>query len=402
MTTDGSIGERIKQLRTARLPRMTQSELAEKAGVSVEVISKLEQGAKRSALLVTLNKIARALDVDVSTLVSRPVRVDVAAQGEGSGLLDVRRAITTVQEDGEPAPEEELRKTATIVWGHYWANRFDALSGALPDFISTARATVRQSPSRDAHAALSDAYGAAASMLVHLDKVDLAYVAMERAIRAAEDSEDNLRRASLQGWMSWLLMHYSNSLDEARQLAIREADSIEPKMKGAPPEQISIWGALLCRAATIAAREDNASEADDIINLAEVAATRLQGMEWSRSLYHQAPFGLPLVTMRTTEIGVITGRPGRALIVARKMPPDADMTLAERMRHLADKAFAYTHLGKLREAENTLFTIRRTAPKWMTYQSYPRFIVAELWEREKRSRSAGLRELAEWLSVPLN
>jgi len=32
----------------------------------------------------------------------------------------------------------------------------------------------------------------------------------------------------------------------------------------------------------------------------------------------------------------------------------------------------------------------------------PRFIVAELWEREKRARSAGLRELAEWLHVPLN
>jgi transcriptional regulator with XRE-family HTH domain len=401
MTAD-SIGERIRQLRTARLPRVTQQELAERAGVSVDLVRKLEQGVKQSALLVSLNKIARALDVDVSALVSRPVRIDVADDGEHSGILAVRRAIISECEDAEPATEEKLQRSATLAWGQYWANRFDALSGTLPEFITTARATVRQRATPNAYAVLSDAYGVAASMLTHLDKVDLAYIAMERAIGAAEKSDDELRRASLQGWMSWLVMHYANSLDQARQLAIREADNIEPKMKGAPPEQISIWGTLLCRAATIAAREENASEADDIVNLAEVAATRLAGMDWSRSLYNQAPFGLPLVTMRTTEIAVITARPGRALKVAEKMPPDADMTLAEKMRHLADKAFAYTELGKLREAESTLFAIRRTAPKWMTYQSYPRVIVAELWEREKRSRSAGLRELAEWLSVPVN
>jgi hypothetical protein len=196
-------------------------------------------------------------------------------------------------------------------------------------------------------------------------------------------------------------MHHTESVGDARLLAVREADAIEPRIRTAAPEQISVWGALLCRAATVAARAENAGEADDIINLAEVAALRLQGMGWSRSLYSQAPFGLPLVIMRTTEIAVITGRPSQALKVAQRMPPDADMTLAERARHLADVAFAYTELGKTREAEATLRTIRRLAPQWMLYQSYPRFIVAELWEREKRARSAGLRELAEWMRVPL-
>lgn len=39
-----TIGERIKQLRVQGSPRMTQRELAERAGVSVDLISKLEQG----------------------------------------------------------------------------------------------------------------------------------------------------------------------------------------------------------------------------------------------------------------------------------------------------------------------------------------------------------------------
>jgi len=402
VTTDG-IGERIKRLRTARLPRVTQRELAERAGVSIDVISKLEQGTKQSALLTTLARIARALDVDVSALVSHPARVDLPGDGEASGILAVRRAVTTLREDGEPAAVEELRKSATLAWGHYWTNRFDVLSGMLPEFISAARATVRESASPGAYAALSDAYGAAASMLVHLDRVDLAYLAMERAVGAAEQSGDDLRRSSLLGWMSWLLLHQTGRSDEAKHIAVSEADAIEPKMKGAPPEQVAVWGNLLTRAATAAAREDNASEADDAINLAEVAATRLEGMGYqSLRMYEGCPLGLPLITMQAVDIAVVTGRPGRALTLAQKMPPDADLPTAATARHLADKAFAYTELGKLREAETTLYSIRRLAPKWMTYQSYPRVIVAELWEREKRSRSAGLRELAEWLAVPLN
>src|SRR6266545_5917443 len=103
-----TIGERIKQLRLQRDSQMTQRELAERAGVSVDLISKLEQGRKQSALLVSLHKIARALDVDVSMLLARPVRIDVTDDGQDQGVLAIRRAITAVREDGEPASISEL------------------------------------------------------------------------------------------------------------------------------------------------------------------------------------------------------------------------------------------------------------------------------------------------------
>jgi len=402
--TGEGIGDRIRRLRTGRWPKLTQRELAERAGVSVELIAKLEQGVKQSALLTSLNKIATALDVDVSALVARPVRVDVSpGGGESSGILGIRRAITTVRVDAEPASEDELRKSATLAWGSYWTNDFGVLAGMLPGFIGAARASVRQTGSSAAYEALSDAYGAAASMLVHLDKVDLAYLSMERAINAAEQPGDELRRASLYGWMSWLLLHQIGGSDEARHIAIREADNIEPRISDGRPEQVSVWGSLLVSAAVAAAREDDASQADDLINLAEVAATRLGGMGWSRSMYNQSPFGLPLVIMQMVDIAVVTDRPGRALTVARKMPPDAPLPVASQARHLADRAFAFTELGKTAEAEQTLLTIRRLAPQWMRYQSYPRTIVSELWERGKRrARSKTLQELAEWLDVTLN
>ena len=163
-----TIGERIRQLRLQRDPQMTQRELAERAGVSVDLISKLEQGRKQTALLVSLHKIARALDVDASMLLARPSRIDVADDAQDHGVLAIRRAITAVREDDEPAGVSELEQSARYAWSAYWTNRFDVLGGLLPGFIGAARATARATTAPEVFAVLSDAYGVAASTLVHL------------------------------------------------------------------------------------------------------------------------------------------------------------------------------------------------------------------------------------------
>lgn len=394
-----TIGERIKQLRLQGAPRMTQRELAERAGVSVDLISKLEQGQKQTALLVSLHKIAGALDVDVAMLLARPSRIDVAEDDQDRGVLAIRRAITAVREDAEPASVDELQQSARYAWSAYWTNRFDVLGGLLPGFIGAARASAHATDSPEAFAALSDAYGVAASMLVHLAHVDLAYLAMERAIAAADRSDDPLRRAALSGWMSWLLLHHTGSFDQARQLAVDEADRMEPRLGKARPEQISVWGGLLVSGAVAAARDDQPDTADDMLNLAEAAATRLNAADYQVRTDYERPFGLPLVVMQSVDVSVVTDRPGRALEVAKRMSPDAALPLAARARHLADVASAQTSLGKDRAATDTLLTVERTAPDWMRYQPYPRAIVRELLERERRARTPLLRGLAHRLGV---
>jgi transcriptional regulator with XRE-family HTH domain len=407
---DGSIGERIRQLRYQRTPRMTQRDLAERAGVSVDLISKLEQGAKHSALVRTLRKIASALDVDAGTLLAGPQGLAVA--DDDGGVLAVREAITALWETGDPGDLEELRQSARYAWACYWTAKFDVLGGLLPGFIATARATARETSAPGAHAALSDAYGVAASMLVHLGHLDLAYLGMERAIVAAERSQDELRHAAMSGWMSWLLLHQTGSQDgvqdpssrrapltQARQLAVQEADQIEPKLGKAPAEHISVWGSLLISAAVAAARDGQPGEADDILNLAEAAATRLDGTPPGVRLAYQSSFGMPLVVMQTVDVSVVTDRPARALKVSERMPQDSGLPLASKARHLADVAYARTRLGHDREAVEVLLEIERAASEWMRYQAYPRTIVRELLERERRARTPQLRGLAARLNV---
>jgi hypothetical protein len=180
---------------------------------------------------------------------------------------------------------------------------------------------------------------------------------------------------------------------------VEEADRIEPRLGKARPEQLSVWGSLLINGAVAAARDDQPAEADDLLNLAEVAATRLHAAGDIVRTDYETPFGSPQVIMQAVDVCVVTGRAARALAVARKMPPDAPLPLAARARHLADVAFAQTSLGKDREATDTLLAIERTAPHWMRYQPYPRTIVRELLERERRASTPQLRGLARRLGV---
>lgn len=75
-----AIGARIRQLRLARSPRLTQEQLAERAGVSVDLIGKLEQGQRQTAQLGSLHKLANALGVEVSLLLARPSPAGASGQ----------------------------------------------------------------------------------------------------------------------------------------------------------------------------------------------------------------------------------------------------------------------------------------------------------------------------------
>ena len=86
------IGENLARLRT--LAGLTQEQLAERAGVSVDVVRRLEQGSRPSARITSLYALAGALDVPLSVLLAHP---NVLA-GEGTrpgheGVLALRAAL---------------------------------------------------------------------------------------------------------------------------------------------------------------------------------------------------------------------------------------------------------------------------------------------------------------------
>ena len=93
-----TIGAHLRQARNER--GLTQEELAERAGVSRDIIAKLEQGTRESARITTLTKLANALGITVSALL-----------GHGAHLADLP---TTSPRRPEDIPDTPYPTTATI------------------------------------------------------------------------------------------------------------------------------------------------------------------------------------------------------------------------------------------------------------------------------------------------
>jgi len=66
------LSKKLKELRKER--NWTQQKLAEKAGLSFNAVTKIEQGAAEHPTLKTLLKLANAFDVTLDKLVGRSER----------------------------------------------------------------------------------------------------------------------------------------------------------------------------------------------------------------------------------------------------------------------------------------------------------------------------------------
>src|ERR1700742_4465350 len=114
------LGENVARIRKAR--NLSQEELAAAAGVAVDTVARLERGERQTTRTSTLNKLARALGVEPTTLLGilppphEPARSD---------MVDLRKALTSsVEVPGladfadlqETVPLAELRGSLSYAW----------------------------------------------------------------------------------------------------------------------------------------------------------------------------------------------------------------------------------------------------------------------------------------------
>jgi transcriptional regulator with XRE-family HTH domain len=362
---------------------MTQRELADRAGVSIDLISKLEQGRRHSALVGNLHRIAHALDVELSTLLGKPSRLE-ATEDTDAGIVAIRQALTSPFMD-EPASPQDLKREVAYSWGAYWNGHYDELGRILPPLLMYARVS-------DDHALLSEVYQVTGCMLVHLAQTDLSFIALERALAEAKRSDDVLRYASLSGSLAWLLLNQGR-MGESQRVAANTAEEIEPSFDNAEPQHLSVWGSLLLTAATAAGRSGKADTADDFLSMASVAADKIGA---DRNDY-QTAFGPSQAVMQSVDVAIVTGRFARALKLAASMPVKPGLPTAAYARHLTDLSYSLTELGRSDQATQTLLRVERLAPEWMRYQAFPKAIVREL--RERAVRTSAVHALAARLGV---
>jgi transcriptional regulator with XRE-family HTH domain len=392
---ESTIGERIKRLRIGAL--MTQDDLAAAAGVSTDLICKLEQGRRHTASIGSLHRIAAALDVDLGELLGRDSMPDAAPD---AGVVALRQAVADVADllgdvEGEPLSLRDAERSVTYLWGTYWSGKWDQLTGLIPQALIGLRATLHASDAANRTQAaeqLAGGYWVAAATLTHLRQTDAGFMAARRALDLVAGGDDVLLTAALTGSVSWQLL-VSGRFAEAEQVAIRAAESIEPHGE-MPAQALSVYGSLLVQVANAAARDGRGALAADFLQSARDVAGRLG----SDRVDYEVPFGPSLVTMQTVDVGVVTEDYPAALAAASRMPANPGLPLASRCRHLADRACAHVNLGQQEKALALLLTAEGMSSDWIRHQTLVRAVVRELLAAERR-RSTPLRQLAHRVGV---
>lgn len=384
MPDASTIGINLRRERRER--GLSQEGLAEKAGLSKDLIQKLEQGRRATARVTTLAKLANALDVEVSQLVDKRERL--GTDRDGGSVLAVRDVLLSpsllpgldADDSGEPTPLEELERSVGQAYRRYRAGEFGELLAMLPGLIGEARVT-RSAVGAPAVQPLALAYDVAGAIMTQIGRTDLGLLATERAVTVAHGGDDPLLWAWMHAGYSWVLLH-QDRYAEAESLAARTAERIDPSFRDGDM-QIAVWGNLLLTAVAPTVAQE--SDPQEYLRLAGAAAERIG----RRVDMYASWFDQPAVAMQATYGYSTLKKPGKALEAAKRITGPArgrrgDLWGISWGAHLMDVAQAQFDSGHRRTAATTLLRAREVSPVWFRHQRVARSVAADIREVETR------------------
>ncbi|KWW98531.1 putative transcriptional regulator [Carbonactinospora thermoautotrophica] len=407
---DDVLASNLARIRVRR--GLSQEDLADRSGVSVGTIRKIEQRCE-SPRLSTLHQLATALDVTTSALITPPTELRPDDwEGEDSTLLGLRRALQPaagtdalpVDLDSSPLDLEALKRSVVQARELYHAGDYAGLIGEVPTLIGEARVATRELTGQeqiDAYAVLAVAYQIAGHALIQIRKEDLGADAFSLGVDAARAGGHELIAADCECSLAWVFLR-QRRLDDAETHCVTVADRIEPRsFRKATRVELATWGNLWLAAAMAAARNGRHAEAADLLDTARAAAVRHGPDRLDSQEVFEADFGPAKVAMRQVEAAVVSFNPKRALKLARAVPVNANVLPPAYWRHRLDVAHALADQRLAAEATRVLTELMETAPQWLRYQRYAQDIVTRLVNSRVRRLPEDLVRVADFLNVPV-
>lgn len=409
-TTGDLPGSRIKDYRLAR--GLTQEQLADRAGLSLGVVKKLERGGKGQ--LDTYHALARALRVRTSALFE-PGAPHATTRGDADkvDLMPLRQAITPPMTVGgrllsgdtvEPEPDlTNLRATADALAKAYATDNYGHLSQFLPALVTGTRLAADHYDHGPHHTEAlrlrSDVLQMTGRYLAQVRVYDLAHTALRESLLNAVAAGDQTKAAAAVYLQGWVLMRQGR-LDEAERLTLATADDVEPRISRASKAELGVWGRLLVRASSSAARNNRPREAREMLRLARTASSALGGSVAAYT-YGWGKFGWSTVAFQAVENQAVAEQPRRVLGLSARIPAAGVVATANTWnRHRLDVAQAHVVLRQGDEATAVLAAMHAEAPEWLRHQR----MAADTFERSlrmsgRRRLTGQQRQLAEFFGV---
>ncbi|WP_263165376.1 helix-turn-helix domain-containing protein [Streptomyces sp. SCSIO ZS0520] len=312
---DLPIGDRIRHHRGPR----RQDVIAGLVGISPDYLSQIERGLKMPSLPV-LHALAQELGVPTAALLSEQPPAEEATPSSSEAAVSRVLLGYGPPRSTPPATPAALRERVEGAW-RIWQgspNRFTEAAAMLPDLIADTDHAVRVARKgadpavrRDVLRSAADLYCLLRSYLRRTGRIDLATLAADRAMRAAEDADDPLRIAAAQWNLGHVLLATGNA-DEAEDLALLAAERLvdQPMPE---TERIAMAGALQLVAVVAAARRRQWWDARD--RLRQHAAPAARAVPDSSNIGWTA-FGPTNLALHAMSIEMEAGEAGEALRAA--------------------------------------------------------------------------------------
>ncbi|WP_460066144.1 helix-turn-helix domain-containing protein [Streptomyces sp. YKOK-I1] len=362
-----TIGERIAFHRRRR--GYTQQVLAGLVGRSTDWLAKAESGRRKPPRIDMLAELARVLRVPLGDLLGKPVLVE--DEREQDDVPAVRDALMSPRRLSRllfgPEAESQLPTPGPVAprveeaWDDYQAGRLGKVIAALPGLLQTAHGledrAVRSATERTASWAVSArVHHLAATTLAKAGESDLSWLAAERAMRAADESEDPLVLASAARSGTHALLA-NGRYDDALELAMAASGWLSSRVEESDPAALSLLGMIHLRAAIAAARHQDRSTAMSLLRRAGELADRLG----SDSNHWHTSFGPTNVLLHrlSAELDL-----DNVSYVVEHGDIDVDHVAAERsVSHRIDYARALSLTGRVDDAFMHLRTAESTSPQ---------------------------------------
>jgi len=405
---DQPVGRRVALLRTQR--RMSQQVFADRLGKSKSWVDKVERGVRRLDKFSTIAEIANVLNVDVSVLMDGNAGQSHRARGSrgtpGIDVSEIRAALERYDRISGPIvspppamPLTELRKAVDHAWMAFQHANYVALAKMLPKLIRDAQAAGNGGEGDAARAGaylLAEVYQIASSTLRKLGEHDLAWLAADRATMVCQRAGDELLSALATDQVAAALSALGR-VRPALEISMTVANQVAPEdHHNATPERLSVYGMVLLRGALAAARLGDAYTVRELLAAAEAVAK-----EVGDGNFYWTCFGPTNVALFQVAAEVELGEAARALRTSDGIDPDgyAAMLPERRASHLLNVARAYTQVGDLPRAAESLVEADRLAPNEVRCRPVAQELVVDLMRRMSGPPIPGLMEIADQIGL---
>ena len=403
MTTNLTIGERVAWYRRRR--GMSQEVLAGLVGRTVDWLSKAENNRLELDRLSVIKSLADALDVSLGDLLAEPTLMDWTSDSGTRTVPALRSALMNYRQltpllgvttEGEPTPLDELRVSVAEVWDAYQSSRYGFATRRLPLLLADVLIAAQAYDGHEreqAYELMAMTYQGAAMVLTKLGETDLAWIAADRGLAAAQQSGNPVVTGSLFRSVAHCLLS-NGRFDAAVQLVGDASDYLRPGLSGAGPDFLSIYGTLFLAGSMAAARADDRATTRDFLTEADRAAEQL-GHDANHVWTAFGPTNVAIHRVATSaELGDMQ--------VAVDLGPRIDtsaLPTERRTRHNLEVARA---LSAHNRADDALAMVLE-AEQWAPEQVRSHYLARELvltWVRNQRGRpTRTMADLAKRLHV---